>query len=158
MTTPTLPAKRRGRNGRPSKFTPELVRRVIRCVRGGMPLTLAANASGICYLSLTEYRKRYPQFDIAMNEAIAAGIKKRLDVVLKATRSQDEAVRLRAACWWLTHVPPAAQHFSESSRLEVTGNGLHNQIAVLLWPHQQANEEIPDATDHHPAETSSDPD
>lgn len=148
------------KNGRPTKFTPETIKRILRCVRRGMPLALAANAARVSYSSLCGWRVKHKSFDDAVTMAVAQGVDKNLRVIEQALKSKDEAIRLRAACWFVEHTQP--QHFSKS-RLEVTGadgeplSGA--QVAVLVWPHEQNRNpqiEIRDAKNNHPAIPSQD--
>lgn len=115
----STPAKKRG--GRPSKFTPELRRRVLRLISKGIPHKHAALAAGCSYQSLLNYQQAYPDFAERCKNALADGIRRRVEAVEECCRSKDEAVRLRAATWWLTHVPGAAEHFSETRKTEFTG-------------------------------------
>jgi len=153
----TLPARRRP-GGRPTKFTAQTRKRILRCIRRGMPLTLAASAAGVSYSSLCNFRARSKSFEMSLASAIAKGVNANLEVIEQATRSQDQAVRLRAACWFLEHTQP--QHFARN-RLELTGadgQPLDGRIVFLAWPHQQnqsstphEHEKLLNATDIHPA-------
>jgi hypothetical protein len=116
---------------------------------------MAAQAAGISYQSLCNYRALHKDFDDALSRALAEGAEKRLAVIEKALSSPDEAIRLRSAEWWLCHVLP--QQFSRS-RVEVTGPDGESlpgaQIAVLVWPHQNQNpqnEKVLDAKENRPA-------
>lgn len=135
---PSLPVAKR-KTGRPSKFNRTLVRRVLRCLEKGMPLSLAASAGGVIPGTIGVYRRENPDFDEQCKAAISRGVEARLDVVVKAMESADENVRLRAATWLLSHVPGSAEHFSESRRIELSGE-LDGKIAVLVWPHAAPKE------------------
>ena len=120
------------RIGRPSKFTAKTIRRVLRCVEKGMPLCHAASAADVSTQTLSVYRNAHPEFAAALSRAIAKGIEARLEVIEQATQSQDEAIRLRAACWYLEHVHP--ESFARN-RIEVTGadgQPLTGGVAVYL--------------------------
>jgi hypothetical protein len=137
----------KNQGGRPSKFTKEFSEKFLSFVRDGMPLTHAASACGVCYRSLTTYRNEHPEFSEAITEALSHGIQVRLDIVKKCTESSDQNVALRAATWWLTHVPGSAEHFSESRKVEVTGE-LDGRVLTIVWPHtQKQNTELPISTD-----------
>lgn len=47
-----------GGMGAPTKFTPQTIARILKSVRTGFPITLAARAAGIAYETLNEWRKR----------------------------------------------------------------------------------------------------
>jgi hypothetical protein len=106
------------RVGRPTKFTPATVSKILRSVARGMPLVHAASTGGITFQTLTAYRSDHPDFADALAEAVAKGIEARLKVVERAMDSPDEAIHLRAACWYLEHTAP--EHFAKN-RIELTG-------------------------------------
>lgn len=112
MGDTTTPARRK--NGRPTKYNWRTVKRVIRCLQKGMPVTLAASAAGITFQSLCTYRTAHPNFDAAVKKAIARGVEKRLEKIEKASEAGD----WRAAAWMLEHCQP--EHFAKN-RIEVTG-------------------------------------
>jgi hypothetical protein len=120
LTPPAL----RNKGGAPTKYCERVAQTIVAAVEDGCPITHAATLASVSYSSVCEYRRLYPDFDERVKQAIALGIKSRLDVVKKAMQSKDENVSLRAATWWLTHVPGAAEHFSETRRLEISGDGL----------------------------------
>ncbi len=118
--------------GRPTKFTPATVRRILRCVGKGMPLTHAANASGVSFHSLNTYRNTHPEFADQLAKAISKAVEMRLEVIEQALDSQDESIRLRSAQWYLEHVHPEA--FARN-RIEVTGADgapLAGAVAIYL--------------------------
>ena len=113
----SLPATRK-KPGRPSSFTPATVNKILRSVARGMPLVHAASVGGISFQTLSTHRSQHPDFAAALAQAVAKGIEARLKVVERAMDSPDEAIRLRAACWYLEHTAP--EHFAKN-RLEITG-------------------------------------
>jgi hypothetical protein len=138
----------RGKAGRPTKFTKLAQARILRAVERGMPFVHAARAAGMTAQTLFTHRSNNQAFADALAVAQAKGIERQLKIVQHATESSDESVRLRAATWWLTHAPGAAEHFSESRRVEFSG--LPAGIIVIQWPHQiPSHEKI--ATANHPA-------
>jgi hypothetical protein len=121
MKNTTPPPARQNKLGAPVKFNDTIAKAVRDAVEDGIPLTHAARIAGISFQSLCEYRRIYPEFDEQVKSAVSRGIQSRLDIVKKAMQSKDENLALRAATWWLTHAPSAAEHFSESRRVELTG-------------------------------------
>src|ERR1035441_9986136 len=101
------------RRGRVSKFTAPTMRRFLRCVARGMPVTLASSAAGVSHSSIAKWRTEYPRFDRVVVRAIARGVDARLKRIVEAT-STDWG----AAAWLLEHCQP--QHFGKT-RLEVSG-------------------------------------
>ncbi len=141
--------KKRGR-GRPSKFTATTRRKILACVRQGLPLSHACSAAGITPNSLYAYRDASPPFDAALTKAGAKGIERRLNVVTRALRSKDENTRLRAATWLLTHCPGSAEIFSEASRVKLSdpnGNPLPPPVVapqvIFVQPDNGRNPHLP---------------
>ncbi len=144
MNTTALPTVPR-RAGRPTKFTPETVERILRCVERGMPLTLAASAAGVAFQSLCSYRNRHPRFDAAILEAIALGVEKRLKKIEAASEQGD----WRASAWLLEHCQ--SEHFAKN-RVEITGaNGSALAVGINIYLPQK---DAPDAKPSLPAPSS----
>lgn len=114
----TLPVKRK--MGRPTIWVPDMIERVLGAAARGLPMRHIAAACGFSTNSFLEYRKNHPEFEERLQKAISRGIDSRLRTVLECAESADEAIRLRAATWWLEHSPQCAPLFSRS-RVEVTG-------------------------------------
>jgi len=124
--------------GAPTKLlNPRLRRAVLKSIALGMPLGLACKANGISDQTLVNFRKAYPDFDEEMEQARTKSTQRDLKVVDRCVQHVDPTLALRAATWRLTHLPGSAEHFSENSRVHVTGDVVQNNITVLLWPHQQ---------------------
>ena len=102
--TPPAPA----RTGRPRKYNPATVRKICRGIAAGLPFKLAAAHAGITGNTLTIWRREFPDFDEKVEQAIAAGIKSRLNQIKKAGDDGD----WKASAWWLEHVCP--EHFARS--------------------------------------------
>ena len=100
-----------------------------------MPLTLSASACGISFPSLISYREKHPQFAEALSQAVARGVDARLEVIERALASQDEAIRLRAACWFLEHTQ---SEFYSKSRIQVEAVGQMEHSFVI--PQRTLNE------------------
>jgi len=124
--------------GRPTKWCPQVAQAIVSAVEDGCPVTHAARAAGICFQSLCEYRRLYPEFDQQLKEAISRGIQSRIGIVKKAMSSPDLNIALRAATWALTHCPESAPFFAESRRVEIDGE-LDGRLLVLVWPHNTQN-------------------
>ena len=119
------PAKQPG--GRPTKFTPPTLKRILRCARRGMPLSLCSDAVGISSQGLLNYRKDNPKFEAALQRAISRGV----DTRLKKIEGASEAGDWRAAAWLLEHCQP--QHFAKN-RLEISGpDGAPLAAGVTLY-------------------------
>jgi len=118
------------RIGRPSKLTPQTVKRILRSVGRGLPLVHAANAAGMSFQTLCTHRSKNPQFADALARAISKGIERRLRKIEDASNAGD----WRASAWALEHCPGASEHFARN-RIEVTGAGgapLVGAVAIYL--------------------------
>ena len=58
--------------GRPTKYTPERVKRILDAIRIGAHYVDAARAAGIHVDTFIEWRKTYPEFSEAVEEADGA--------------------------------------------------------------------------------------
>ena len=125
--TPTAPAPltpRRG--GRPTKRTPFVTRKICRGIAAGLPFKLAAAHAGVSGETFAAWRREFPEFNEAVEQAIAAGIKTRLNQIKKAGDSGD----WKASAWWLEHVVP--EHFARS-RVELQHIGaIEHSFAIPL--------------------------
>jgi hypothetical protein len=112
------------RGGRPTKFKPELVQMVLRCLEKGMPLKLTCDACGISHQTLITYRQKHPKFADAMLGAIAKGVEKRLEKIQTASDAGD----WRAAAWLLEHCQP--EHFAKT-RIQIEAVGQFDHALVI---------------------------
>ncbi len=128
------------RTGRPSKLTPVTMKRVLRAVARGTPLVHAAAAGNMTFQTLSTHRGKNAAFADAIAKAVAKGVEAKLKVVERATKSKDEAVRLRAACWYLEHVHP--ESFARN-RIELTGaDGSPLAVGVGIYLPRKDGDEI----------------
>lgn len=119
------------RTGRPSKFSPELCRRILRLIAKGVPALHACRACSISFQTFRNYQQAHPGFAEKCRNALSDGIRRRVEIIEKCCRSKDESVALRAATWWLSHTPGSAEHFSESRKLELSGE-LNGKAAIQI--------------------------
>jgi hypothetical protein len=139
MTNPPTPALKK--HGRPTKFSRALVQRVLSCLERGLPLSTTAHVCGITFQTFSNYRAKHPKFADAISSALARGIQSRLNVVVQATESADEAIKLRAATWLLEHCNP---ELFARNRIEVTGaDGAPLAAAVAIYLPQKENNSQP---------------
>ena len=130
-----LPVNRKpGKPGAPTKRTPERAAMVCKCVAKGLPFGQAAAVSGLSTAGLCAWRGEVPEFEERIQNALACGVKRRLDKIERASSAD-----WRAAAWLLEHCTP--EYFSKS-RIEVSGpNGapLAGIVAILLPPKQDGS-------------------
>jgi hypothetical protein len=98
----------------PTKYTRPTVKRILRHIALGLPLTLVCQAVGINFETFSNWRRQRPRFAEAVLRARAKGADARLRKIERASAGD-----WRAAAWLLEHTLP--EHFAKS-RLEVTGS------------------------------------
>jgi len=133
----TLPAKRGP--GCPPKWTPRTVRTLLRCIERGMPYKHACHVVRISVSGFFAMKAKDAQFNARVQQALAKGIEERLAVVEACTKSEDPAIALRAATWYLEHIAP--EHFARN-RIEVSGPDgapLAAAVAIFLPQKQDSN-------------------
>jgi hypothetical protein len=114
--------------GRPTKFTPQVLKRILRSARRGLPLSLIARAVGVSVQGLINFRKANERFEQSLQRSIARGADTRLKKIEEAANAKD----WRAAAWLLEHCQP--EHFAKN-RIEVTGaDGGPLAGAVVVLP------------------------
>jgi hypothetical protein len=126
------------RTGRPSKYCTAVVQTITDAISDGVPMIHACAVAGVSVEWVSQHRKRYPEFEKKIREAISMAIQSRLAIVKRASESADENTALRAATWWLTHTPGSAEYFSESRRIQVEAVGQLEHSFVI--PQQTLNE------------------
>ena len=103
-------------SGRPTKYTPETVQTISDAVADGMPFKFAAALGGISFETFCQWQRRFPEFSEAIQQALAKGVQKRLELIKAASDKGD----VKAAQWWLEHVLP--EHFARN-RIELQHAG-----------------------------------
>jgi hypothetical protein len=119
---PTGVSKPKERGGRPTKYSPAVVRVICGAVADGTPFRFAAALGGISVGTFYEWQKQIPEFSAAIQRALARGVHERLKLVKAAAKKGD----VRAAMWWLEHVLP--EDFARN-RIEHAG-----QVGVSVKP------------------------
>ena len=124
------------RPGRPFKFDAKTRRRLIAAIAAGVPVCHAVSACRVSKSGFHDYRNAHPKFAEAIERATGKAIEKHLRLIIQAAENGDVA----NSRWFLERVHP--QHFGRT-RLELSGPDgeplAGTQVAVLVWPHQQAN-------------------
>ena len=145
----------RRRKGRPTVFTTNAKRRLIRAIGAGVPMRMACASCRVSYSAFCEYRNANPKFEEKIQKAGADAVEWHLNNIITDAKSDPASSR-----WFLERVHP--QHFGRT-KIEVTGADgeplAGAQIAVLVWPHQQnQNPQHEILTEkNHPALTAPDP-
>ena len=107
---------RKGKWGRPSKYSRTMLKRICALVARGLNYNQVADAVGIHRDTLNHWQRDFPGFSDALRKAKAMGIARRLERVEKAARKD-----WRADAWWLERVLP--RQFGRRERLDVVDHG-----------------------------------
>ena len=102
------------RGGRPTKYTPETVKRVIEAIKLGCAYVDAANYAGINYDTFNEWRKQYPEFSDAVETASGAAVTACMAKIQKAATEGS----WQASAWILERRHPDRYG---RTRVELTG-------------------------------------
>jgi hypothetical protein len=135
--------------GRPTKRNEDVARILCQCIERGLPHVHACAVAGVSPAFFHNWRQEDPDFNEQVELALSNGLNARLKII-----EQEAKNDWRCAAWWCEHVLP--QYFSRT-RIEVTGE-LAAQVAVLVWPHQQAPnlQHEKDPSDYHLADAAPD--
>lgn len=87
--------------GRPTKYTPETVKKICDAITTGATYRLAAQYGGITYTTFNEWRKDNPEFSAAVEEAEGRGAMLLIGKIQKAATQS-----WRAAAWILERRHP----------------------------------------------------
>ena len=98
--------------GRPTKYSPEVVKRLTDALRGGNTRRASCAVAGIDQTTLANWLKQYSDFSYEVEKAEGEAEARNLAVIQDATKTTWQA-----AAWWLER-----KHKAEwSSRVEQTG-------------------------------------
>jgi hypothetical protein len=126
-----------GKGGRPTKLTPELRKKLVDCISRGVPASHACKGVGISFATYQNWRRDHEDFDLEIDQAIAASMERLLEIVEKAA-----VIDASKATWLLEHRWP--EHFARN-RIELTGAGgqpLASQI-IFLPPKNKVEDSPP---------------
>jgi transposase len=71
MLLPAMPVCRRYKNGRPTKRTPAVIKKLFDAIKEGVPFKLACMYAGITYECFLNWRQKDPDFDRQVDELVA---------------------------------------------------------------------------------------
>ena len=97
---------------RPSKLTGERQQKILDALRAGNYLETAARYAGVHRDTLNEWRKKFPDFSDAVDEARAAAEAKNVAIVQRAAE-----LHWQAAAWWLERSFP--ERYGRRERREI---------------------------------------
>jgi transposase len=121
-------------SGRPTKYTPETVQKILEAIRLGSPYYQACNAAGVSHETFCEWRRIYPEFLEAVKEAEGSGVKKWLKVIEEAAANGN----WQAAAWKLERRLPS--EFGRRDRLPVDVSELDRQFEAAMGELESSRE------------------
>lgn len=101
--------------GRPTKRTPETVKKLCDAIRLGASYADACGFAGVHFDTFNEWRKDFPEFSDAVKEAEGAG---RVQLIAKIQKAANDG-NWQAAAWMLERRDP--QNYGRTMRTQVTG-------------------------------------
>jgi transposase-like protein len=113
-----------GKAGRPSKYQPETVERLLTALADGLTHKQACMAAGIGQSTLADWRERYPDLETRMNEAREVARQKALSAI-RAAGEKD----WRAHAEWLKLCFP--EYRKPDTRVEVNTNVQAREVNVV---------------------------
>jgi transposase-like protein len=100
--------------GRPTKYTPETVKRIIEAIKLGVAYVDAANYAGVGLATFNEWRDRYPEFAEAVESASGQAVTACMAKIQKAATEGS----WQASAWILERRHPDRYG---RTRVELTG-------------------------------------
>ena len=103
-----------GKAGRPSKYEPETIDRLLAGLADGLPIKSACIIAGIGVSTLADWREKYPKLEERMTEAREVARQKMLQRIKRAAKDD-----WRAAVAWLQLTFPADYRRASKTSVEV---------------------------------------
>ncbi len=103
-----------GKAGRPTKYEPETIERLLAGLADGLPIKSACIIAGIGVSTLSDWREKYPELEERMAEAHE---KARLKMLQRIKRAAEDD--WRAAAEWLRLTFPADYRRASNTSVEV---------------------------------------
>jgi len=103
-----------GKAGRPTKYSPETVERLLAGLTDGLPIKSACIIAGIGVSTPSDWREKYPELEERMAEARE---KARLKMLQRIKRAAEDD--WRAAAEWLRLTFPADYRMGSNTSVEV---------------------------------------
>lgn len=112
--------------GRPTKYTPEIIDKVISAIALGAPFTHACNYAGVSFETFNEWRKQYPEFSEQVKTAEGRAVEGWLSKIEKAASDGN----WQAAAWKLERRYP--EDFGKRERLQLDVREIDSEIERRL--------------------------
>jgi hypothetical protein len=111
--------------GRPTKYEPERVERILKAIRDGLPFVTAAAIGGISQTTFYQWQKDYPEFSDNIKEAEAVGEEELLASIRTDSTWQSKA-------WILERRHPDRWGRREQIKQEISGDGGGPVVLAVL--------------------------
>jgi hypothetical protein len=141
------PTKRKP--GRPSKYTPDRIKKIIDGIKKGNYKGVAARAAGVDPSTLSEWENKYPEFSNQVKEAEASGETDLIDIIKSAARRN-----WTAAAWLLERRWPdkwsrdrIVQHEEKPKEEFLLRTHISDDKYLVVRMDQDADKDQPDAID-----------
>lgn len=128
--------------GRPTKYTPETVKRILEAIKLGVAYVDAANYGGVSFETFNEWRKQYPEFSEAVESASGQAVTACMAKIQKAATEGS----WQASAWILERRHPDRYG---RTRVELTGAGggpVAVSAHVVVVPQMEADPQTWSAT------------
>ena len=122
-----------GKAGRPTKYSPETVERLLAGLADGLSYKSACITAGIGVSTLADWREKYPELEVRMEEAREVARQKMLQRIKRASEND-----WRAAAEWLRLTFPADYRRASNASVEVNTavqNGGHHNRRTTTGTH-----------------------
>lgn len=117
--------------GRPTKYTPDRVKRILEAIKLGVAYIDAASYAGVGLATFNEWRDRYPEFAGAVEEAAGQAVVANMAKIQKAATEGS----WQASAWILERRHP--DRYGRTTRTELTGpdgGPVQTQASVVIVP------------------------
>jgi hypothetical protein len=132
--------------GRPPKKNPQVVARILKIARTGLPLKFAAQAGNIDAETLAQWRAKDPEFNQALSQARLEAVEKRWQQIQKAAQDRLDAdgnlVKAgdwKSLAWQLERAYPA-EFARPEFQLNLQSNSLTQNFLSISITGEQARE------------------
>lgn len=118
--------------GRPTKYNPDRVKRILDAIRSGVAYVDAANYAGISYQTFNEWRKEYSEFSDAVEEADGAAM---VGLVATIRKAATEGKQWQAAAWLAERRHP--DRYGRTVKTQISGpdgGPVQTQASVVIVP------------------------
>jgi hypothetical protein len=116
--------------GRPSKYTPDTIDRLLGALRAGCTYKQACEAAGIGEPALWEWRKEHPDLVERMAEARAVACQQALEAIQTAGKKD-----WRAHAEWLKMCHP--EYRQAGTKIDIAANGQQTNVVCSEQERQQ---------------------